>query len=493
MIDDALTKSAWGSAYNIGVSIATILLGFIRAVLLMRLLNPDDYGVVSLALFFATFVTPFSVLGIDNALIQKKDPVNEDFSTHFSLRLGLSILLLAFGFLSAPLLRKVYADQVVVVDVLLALLVVNIIQASYSTPGIVIRREMRFGAIAVLNLFASMAMTFVAPLFAFLGAGLWSLVAEQAASQIVRWVGFWVVLRPWRPSLHFLKEKAKALLEFGSGVLSSNLLGIILDRFDDFWTGTFLGPTALGYYSRAYDMAQYPDRILATPITNVFFPTYAAIYEDKGKLSKAFFRSSSFLVRAGFLFAIILLACAPELTVILFGEKWLPIVPIFQLMLIYIFLNPLYANLSYLLMGVGKPGILARVRLLQVVIFVVTVILFTYAWGTKGVAIAANVMMLIGTTILFVLTRRFVSYSFSRMFKWPTIAAFVAGVGGTALTVIIPNLGTWGNLILVSITITAFYSLILYLTEREIIHSYTLQIIQPIRQRINRKKRMENR
>jgi len=450
----------------------------------MRILSPDDYGVVALALFFVTFVTPFSVLGIDSALIQKKDPHKGDFSTHFSIRLGLSVLLLFVGFLVAPLLRKIYADQVVVVDVLLVLLVINIIQASYSTPGIVVRREMRFGAIAILNLSASLAMTVVAPLFAFLGAGLWSLVAEQAASQVVRWVGFWIVLHPWRFSLRFITEKAKDLILFGSSVLSSNLLGISLDRFDDFWTGTFLGSSALGYYSRAYEMAQYPERILATPITNVFFPTYAAVHEDKETLSKAFFRSSSFLVRAGFLFAIVLLASASELTVILFGEKWLPIVPIFQLMMIYIFLNPLYANLSYLIMGVGKPGILARVRLVQVVIFVITVILFAYAWGTRGVATAANLMMLIGTVSLFIISRRFVHCSLTRMFKWPTIAAVLAGLAGLALTLVAPNLGIWGNLILVSATIAACYSLILYLTEREIIHSYAAQIIRPMLHRL---------
>jgi O-antigen/teichoic acid export membrane protein len=189
-------------------------------------------------------------------------------------------------------------------------------------------------------------------------------------------------------------------------------------------------------------------------------------------------------VRAGFLFAIILLASAPELTVILFGEKWLPIVPIFQLMMIYIFLNPLYANLSYLLMGVGKPGILARVRLVQVVIFVITVILFAYAWGTKGVAIAANLMMLVGTVILFILSRQFVTFSLTRMFKWPTIAALLGGAAGFGLTIIVPNLGTWGDLVLVSITITACYSLILYLMEREIIHTYADQIIQPVRRRL---------
>jgi PST family polysaccharide transporter len=93
-------------------------------------------------------------------------------------------------------------------------------------------------------------------------------------------------------------------------------------------------------------MAQYPERVLATPITSVFFSTYAAVQENREELSKAFFRSSSFLVRIGLLMTVVLLATAPEVTLILFGEVWLPIVPVFRLMLVYIMLDPIYVTTS---------------------------------------------------------------------------------------------------------------------------------------------------
>jgi PST family polysaccharide transporter len=488
MNDSALSKSARGSAYNIAVTAVTIVLGFTRSVLLMRMLSPDDYGVFSLALFFVTILIPFSVLGIDMALIQKKTPQTGDFSTHFSLRLGLSITLLIFGLLLSPLLRKIYADQVMVVDVFLVLLVFNIIQASSSTPNLILRREMRFGVLAAINLSASLAMTIVAPLLAFLGAGIWSLVAELATSQIIRWIGFWLVLRPWSISFQFILEKARSLIKFGSHVLSSQVLGIGLDRFDDFWTGTYLGSTALGYYSRAYDMAQYPMRILATPLTNVFFPTYASIQDDKDMLSKAFFRSSSFLVRVGFLFTVVLMATAKEFTLILFGEKWLPIVPIFQLMLIYVLLNPLYENLSYLVVGVGKPRILARVRMVQVSVFIVTVILFAYVWSTRGVAIAANLMMLIGTLSLLLLSRQFVSYSMRKLFLWPTVASALSGIFAFILINFVQSMSLWLSLIIKALLVGGLYCLVLYLTERDVIHDYGKQSIILIRQQFGAKK-----
>jgi len=462
------------------VSAVTIVLGFVRSVLLMRLLAPDQFGIVALALFFMTFLTPFSAFGIDFALIQKRDVGKDTFSTHFVMRLALALIVLGVGFIASPFLRRIYAGQLVVVDVFLVLLSLNVFVASFSTPSVILRREMRFGSMALLNLASSLAMTITAPLLAYLGAGLWSLVAEQAVGPLVRWIGLWGFIRPWRLSLRFDWGEAKSALRFGRQVFSATMLGVMLDRFDDFWTGTVLGPTALGYYSRAYEMAQYPERVLATPITSVFFSTYAAVQQDREELSKAFFRSSSFLIRFGLLMAVVLLAAAPEVVLILFGEIWLPIVPVFRLMLVYIMLDPIYVNLSYLIIGVGRPDWLTRVRLLQVALFVVTVIVSAYLWGINGVAMAANLMMLSGTLVLLAYSRRFVSFSLSRMFLWPVVATLVSIAIGYLLIQGIQWTSFWWTLILKSISVSGAYILILYLTEREIIYGYGSQILRPL-------------
>jgi len=477
MSDSALSRSMRGSVYNIAVSAVTAVLGFGRSVLLMRLLAPDQFGFVTLALFFMTFLMPFSSFGIDSALIQQRNPGKEVFSTHFVLRLALAIAILALGLSVSPVLRRIYADQVVVVDVFLVLLVINVLTASFSTPGAVLRRDMRFGAIAFLNLLSSLAMTITAPLLAYLGAGLWSLVVEQAAGPVIRWIGYWVFLRPWRLSLRFDWDEAKSLLRFGRHVLSAHVLGILLDRFDDFWIGTALGPTPLGYYSRAYEVAQYPERILGTPITNVFFSTYAAVKGDQKELSKAFFRSSSFLVRTGLLVAVVLMLVVPEVTLILFGETWAPIVPVFRLMLVYVILDPFYVNLSYLVIGAGRPDWLARTRLMQVSLFVVTVILFAYFWGISGVALAADLMMLSGTVALVLCSRQFVSFSLRRMFLWPVVAAVVSAAIGFVLILITQCTDPWQALILKAFPVAGIYILILYLMERQILYEYGSQIL----------------
>ena len=270
-----------------------MVLGFIRSVLLMRFLGPDEFGYVSLALFFMVFLTHLTTLGLDSALIQQPALGRETLSTHLTLRTLLALGVLVLVFILSPLLRFLYAEQSIVVDVLLVLLLANVLAASFSTPNAVLKRDLKFGAIAVLNLLSSLAMTIGAPLMAFLGAGVWSLVYEQVVGYLVRWLGLWVVVRPWRLTLGLDWNEAKSLLGFGRHVLLSQFLGITLDRFDDFWAGTALGATALGYYSRAYEIAGYPARVLATPVTHVFYSTYSALQDDKSELSRAVSFSSS--------------------------------------------------------------------------------------------------------------------------------------------------------------------------------------------------------
>lgn len=471
-----LAKSARGSAYNIVVSALTIVLGLTRSVLLMHLLLPEQFGMMTLGLFLMSFLAPLSNFGIDSALVQRETLSDKALSTHFVLRVGLALALLLGGVLLSPLLRVLYANQQAVVNIFLMLLISNLFEATFSTQGVILRRELRFGVIALLNLLASLAMTITAPLLAYLGAGMWSLVAEQVIGPLVRGIALWFVLHPWKVSLGFDREEAQKLFLFGRHIFSSNMLGILLDRFDDFWIGTTLGATPLGYYSRAYDIAQYPERVLATPITNVFFATYALLQNDKKALSQAFFRSSSFLVRAGFLLAAILITAAPEITLVLFGETWLPLVPVLRLMLIYIIMNPFYANLSYLMIGIGKPNILNRIRVMQVLSFVILVIITAAYWNINGVAMAANIMMLYGVILLTVYSRRYTQYSLIRLFLWPIISAGMAMLVGGSIHLLLDLADLWTVLIFKVIVIATIYLIILYFTERDVMQGLLKQI-----------------
>jgi O-antigen/teichoic acid export membrane protein len=438
----------------------------------MRYLGADAFGYVSLALFFASLLSHLSTLGLDSALVQRPSLKRKTLSTHLMLRvtLGVAVLLLVVAF--APLLRSLYAGQAVVVDVLLVLALANLLSASFSTPSALLRRDLRFGALAVLNLLSSLIITVGAPLMAFLGAGVWSLVFEAAMGHLVRWAGIWLIVRPWRPALGFDWAEAKSLLGFGRHVLLSQFLVVVLGRFDDFWAGTSLGASALGIYSRAYEIAGYPARVLATPVTHVFYSTFSALQDNRSELSKAVAVSSSFLVRAGFWVGVVLLIVIPEATSVLLGESWLPIVPVFRLMTVYVVLDPLYLNLSRLIIGLGHPRILVRIRLGQVALFVAAVVAFSHWWSIQGIAIAANLMMLTGVVALLMYSARYVRLELTRMLGWPLCALLVASALGVALSFGVTWPGLWAALMVKTLGVSLSFALVLFLGERRTLLEY---------------------
>jgi lipopolysaccharide exporter len=477
MESSTLSKSMRGSMMHIGVSMITIIFGFLRTVLLMRwLADPDAFGTITLALFFSNLTIPFATFGVDSALIQEKDPPPTAYSTNFVLRIAFSIGILLICILFTPALRFVYPEQVI--QIIWLMLGLNILEATYSTHTIILRREMRFGALAIINLIASLAISITAPLLAYLGCGIWSLIAEKVVGSLTRWISLWLFVRPWRLTVIFDRKQAQRQIRFGSQIVLSNTLGILLDRFDDFWTGTFLGQTELGYYSRAYDIAQYPERILATPITNVFFSTYSAVQDNNKELTHAFWLTSSFLVRAGLLLSLLLFASTQELTVLLFGETWLPIVPVFRLMLIYIILDPIYVNLSYLMISLGLPNLLNRARVIQVLFFILAVILFSHFWGINGVAWAANLMMITGTLFLFIYSKRKVQISILKLFGWPICAAASAGLAVMFLSGVLKLTDqSWTGFLTKSLTIFLVYTVFLVILEKEMLRE-TIQFIR---------------
>ncbi len=421
-------KSALGSFYSIAASTITLLLGFTRTVLLMRLLGVENFGVITLALFFSKLLLPFSSMGLDHALLQKKHTLPDQYSTHFILRFGFSLIISILCLGIIPILQSGYNQQFATIFFLFVL--INLMDSTYATHFVALRREMRFDAVSMINLCASAIMTIGTPLAAYLGAGVWSLVIEQALGSIVRWIGVWAILRPWKVSLHINFDEARSILKFGSQVVLGNVLGTILDRFDDFWVGTFIGSTALGYYSRACDLTQYPERILSSPISSVFISAYAAMQDKRHELSKLFKHSSNFLIRTGLLICVVLLTTTPELVKLVFTSRWLPIVPIFRLMTIYIVLDPIYINCSTLLVGIGRPKLLYRVRIWQVLFFILAVIIMADLWGINGVAIAVDAMMLLGLFLLIMNVRQFIQISLMRIWFYPTIAATLACLVG---------------------------------------------------------------
>jgi O-antigen/teichoic acid export membrane protein len=431
---DIASQTAWGSLYAMAGTGVTITLGFVRSVLLARLLLPEHFGVVALALFFVSLSTRLTALGLDRALLHRQVTEGPVHQTYLTLKLLVTAATTLLVILLAPVAGRFHPEQELFASVLIALGLVAFVSSINQTQEVLLENTLDFKSLALINVTSSMAMTVVSPWLAWRGWGVWSLVAEAGSGVLARAVLVWGPLRVTPPSVGFDPAVARWFWQYGRASWFNANLGFLVERFGDFWVGIALGQRPLGYYTRAREFAHYPRRLVGTPLVTVLAPVFARLQHERLDLSRAYFRLTGLLVRAGFLAGGLALLLAPEFVFRILGPTWAPMVRTFQLMLVYMLLDPVLMAAGYLLLAVGAPAKLARVRMGQLAFFVPAAVLGAHWGGIEGVALATGGMLLVGLFLLHGMLREHVDYSFTRLFRWPALAA-VLGLLGAALLV----------------------------------------------------------
>lgn len=421
-----------GSVYNVvGAGIA-LLLGFVRAVLLARLLLPEHFGIASLAIFFNDLAYQLRAFGIDDALVQRSTLSPRALATYFTFRVGLGGLLVLVVGLAAPVVGYFYPAMPLLPIVMLAFAGVAFLRTINLTQEALLMRELRFGDLVWVNVTASVAMTVVAPALAWYGLGLWTLVAEQCAGQVARAFLLWGPRRVAWPTFGWDRAEARQFWHFGVRVWASTNLDFLFARFDTFWAGTSLGDVALGYYAQAGEFTGRSRRLLVGPLLSVFFPTFSRLQHDQARLNRAFVRSVSLVVRFIVGIVVVLGLAAHELIELALGPRWLPMVATFQVLAVYRGAEIIGRAPRDLLVAVGLPARLLRIRLIQCLVLVPGVIALSSAAGIAGVASAAALAMITGTLLLFRAAQQVTGFAQQTIWLWPAVAV---GASIAAVTV----------------------------------------------------------
>jgi O-antigen/teichoic acid export membrane protein len=425
-------RTVKGSVYSITASGVTLVLGLGRSIVMARLLAPEDFGVVAFALVFLSFTAPLRDFGLDLALIHRKTDgegaLDDALAVHFSLRLiliGLFVLLLLAAI---PLLHFLYPQKTLLVPILVVLTVGEVARALGATPTTYLRKEMRFKELGALQVLTSLTMTVIGPLMAWCGWGVWAIVGEQISGVIASTLVVWVFFRIWKLRWKLKPELVRWYWEYGKFVFVSRFLIPVVDQFDEFWIGTTLGPTPLGYYSKAYEFAQYPHRIISAPIVGVALPAFAQAQDNRLTLSKSYFRLSSFVIRLGFLVTGLLVLTAHEFVILLLGAKWAPMVLTFQIMAVYMLLQPFFSLSANLMVATGHPQVNMQTLIIQSAFVIPAVILASRWFQIDGVAFVTNLVLVIGLANMLRRTKDIVDFSLKEIILVPSIA-FLVGCG----------------------------------------------------------------
>lgn len=380
-------RAASSFLFKLAESLGTQGISFVVSIVLGRLLDPSDYGVLSMLTVFIAVSQVFVQSGLNTALIQKKDVDETDLSSVFYVSLLIAAALYLILFFSAPAIGAFFAMPALA-PVLRVLALVLLPGALISVQNAVVARQMQFRRLMLSSLIATLLSGAVGIGMARAGMGYWALVGQQLTNQFSTALILLVMVK-WRPRLLFSWARVRGLITFGWKLLLSSLLETGYNNLRTAVIGKKYTQETLGFYSRG---KQFPELVMNAvngSIQSVMLPVLSEEQDDAARLKQMMRRSvmvSSFLVlplMAG------LAAVARPLVSLLLTDKWLNCVPFLQICCIDFAFYPIHTANLQAINAMGRSDVFLKLELIKksygLVILAVTVLCFdsvlAIAWG----------------------------------------------------------------------------------------------------------------
>ena len=421
----SLMKSATRGVFWSGISqFSTQIYQFIVIIILARLLFPEDFGIIGMALIFTGLVQTINELGLGAAIIQKKNITDSHLSTSFWISLGLGIILCITTVIFSPYMADFFKNELVG-PVVSVLSIGFILGAGGVIHRSLLQKNIEFKKIAVTEISASVMSGIVSVILALLGFGVWSLVFGTVLSNFTRVVLLWKVCT-WRPSMTFDLTSFNELFSFGAHVMGSRFLNYIDSNVDYLLIGKFLSATALGHYTLAYQFSTFPLTRISSIITSVTFPTFSIIQEDNDMLRYAYLKVIKYISLVTFPLLAGLIVVAPEFIPIVFGEKWGPMIVPLQILCVAGALKSVGTTVGSILLSKGRADIQFKWNILTAIVLFIA-ILIGIRYGIIGVAMAITIMSCLLFLIIQKIVNNLIDLNFSDYFKalYPAITGSI--------------------------------------------------------------------
>lgn len=431
--ENLTSRSITSVKWNVISNIVHIIINLTQSIILARLLPIETFGIVAGAASIVGItggLSNFGMRGAFNFRCKETEDLEITAGVHFTLQLFINIIWTALMLAGGFLFIRDSGD-----GFRMAFIVLTLSEAALTmcnTPNFILIRLVQHKRLAMISMTNVILTLLVSGTLAILKQPLWSLLSSQLVSVLVS-VVFLYVFRPvWKPKFKWSTSTVKYFLNFGSKQVVSSFLMDALDKVDELWTKSFLGSVPLGFYSKAYSFALYPGLVLAGPVNKVAMGTYAEVAQDRKKLSSAFFQTNALLTRSGFFLVGLFFLVAPEFIRIILGERWMPMLTAFRLMLPFTLFDPMKKTMANLFVAVGKPEIIVKIRAIQLVTMLAGLFTLGYLFNIEGVALAVDLMMLVGVGLILQKSKTFVDYSLKELFLNPLIcmlAGLLIGYG----------------------------------------------------------------
>lgn len=465
------------------------IIAFFVFVALSRLLEPKAFGLVALASIFTAFITIFVDQGFSEAIVQHPNLEPKHLDTAFWTGILVGGVLTLMGIAVSGLVADFF-QEVQLRPIVQWLSLSFLLDALSSTQRAILRRQLAFKSLALRSMAEAIIAGIVGVSLAFLGFGVWSLVAQTLVGGVAGAIVLWRV-SDWRPRLNFSKKHFRELFAFGLNIVGIDILDFFNRRSDDFLIGYFLGPVMLGYYTVAYRLLLVMIQLLTGITTTVAFPAFSRLQHDPEKMRRVFYQAVQYTSLLAFPAFFGMSAVAPELVLALFGPKWIPSVPVMQILALIGILHSVSLFNASVLTAIGKPswqlGLMLITSISNVIGFLLAV-----RWGIVAVATAYVVVSYLLSPISILAVRRLIQIDFRiylRQYIVPLTSslAMVAMVWGLKYVIPSEGLGLYLRLFIYVLGGAVTYLLVIQLTARSV-SGQVLELIRLVLPNLNLRK-----
>jgi O-antigen/teichoic acid export membrane protein len=371
-----------------------LVIGLGGTMVLARLLVPADFGLLAMVQPLLSMVDSLSNLGLETATVQRQDLDREEASAIFWLSLKINALLIGGMMLFGPVLAWFYGQPELVNIVLCLAIGVASLCLSFQHMSLM-KRHMQFERLTTIEVVALFVGTGVAIGIAWLGWGYWALVLQLAIQQVIRGIAYWIFCdwRPYNPikSAQF-KTNLRSTVSYGlhlTGFRFVSRLGMKMDRI---LLGYFGGASALGFYAVAYQWAYFPFWQIYYPLFDVAVSSFSRSLSEPDRY-RNYCRRGFLLIFAVYMPALAyLFVAAQEVTLLVLGQQWLEIVPMFRVLIIAVFVGGAYRVTKWIYVSTGETKRQFHWSLIHTPVMI-TATVIGVRWGAFGVATGYTVGM----------------------------------------------------------------------------------------------------
>ena len=412
-----------GVKWNFAQQFSVQFINFGVQVILARLLMPEMFGLVAMVIIFISIGQTLMDGGMTSSLIRTKNPDQLDYSTVFVTNIIMSFLIYGIVYFFAPYISEFY-NQAILTDIVRLFALTFVIRALVAVHVAKLTKEMNFKLQMKLQIPATVISGVVGVAMAYKGYGVWSLVWLNLVQAILFAIQYWLFV-DWRPSFIFDKERFKHHFDFGYKLTLSGLIDTIYNDAYRIVIGKFFSPAAVGFFNQAETMRLFPVNQISAVVGKVTYPLFSKI--DNDVALKSVYRITMKLILLCVVpIMLSLILVAEEGFRFVFGEKWLPAVPYFQILSLASIIRPISTYNLNILKVKGRSDLFLKVEIIKKVLGVI-ILLIGLQFQVIGLVISLTIFSFLSLLINMYYSGVLISYSIYEQIK-DTIHLYTIGI-----------------------------------------------------------------